>query len=314
VSKDDIDVRALTPFQQDAAQGSYAAAMSGYLSWLAPRLDAVTASLDGARAALRQQAMTAKGHARTPGIVADLALGWKYFLDFAAGAGVIGAAERDQASREVWSALLLVAARQDEAIAEQDPAGRFLKLLTAVLTSGRAHATDRDGLEPADPLMWGWREDVGGSEGSSPSRKAQGKQVGWVDGDDHFLDAEAAYAEVQRLGDDQGERLALSKSQLGRHLKAVGLLRSVEADKTTTRRTLQGREHAVWHLAAGSLLPPKTGETGGGAAKNGTAGTSPPPGSPNGTGKPGAKTGAFVAGAPPVPPVPPVFGEDEVIL
>jgi hypothetical protein len=317
VTKDDIDVRALTPLQEDAAQGLYAAAMSGYLRWLAARLDQIRSTLDAERALLRQKAMTTRGHARTAGIVADLALGWMYFLEFAVEACVLDAAEGDEVYRDAWATLLQVAAKQEEAIADQEPAGRFLKLLTSVLASGRGHVTNRDGLEPADALMWGWREELGSSEDFKPFRKAQGKQVGWVDGDDLFLDPEISYAEVQRLGDDQGERLALSKAQLGRHLKAGGWLRSIEAEKTTTRRTLQGREHAVWHLAAGSLIPAKTGGTGGTgveAAKNGGEHTNSAPFSQNGTCKPAAETRSFAAGPTCDPPVPPVSGRDEVVL
>jgi hypothetical protein len=55
VTQDDIDVRALTPFQQDASQGLYAAAMSGYLRWLAARLDHVSAALDAERASFARR-------------------------------------------------------------------------------------------------------------------------------------------------------------------------------------------------------------------------------------------------------------------
>jgi len=40
--------------------------------------------------------------------------------------------------------------------------------------------------------------------------------------EDLYLDGDATYAEIQRLGDEQGERLALSKSQLGKHLNTIG--------------------------------------------------------------------------------------------
>jgi len=313
VTKNDIDVRMLTPFQHEAAQGRYAAAMAGYVRWLASRLDQIKAALDGERSELRQQALSVNGHARTPGIVADLALGWRYFLAFALDVGAITDAERKAIAAEVWTILLKAAAKQNEEIAEQDPATRFFKLVNAALTSGRAHVTNRLGSLPDVPQMWGWRPDDVGAEQSSPRWKPQGRQIGWIDEDDLYLDNEAAYAEVQELGDEQGERLALTKSQLGKHLKSLGMLLSTETDKTTIRKTLQGRERAVWHLSMEVLLPEKTGRTGRTGRKSQEVpaeGMVLSPGLQNGLAEPGDQTGGIPAANPhrlPVPPVLPVF-------
>ena len=260
------------------------------------------------------------GHARTPGILADIAVGWMNFLRFAKESGVLTEVDKERMVEDVWNTLAQLGTEQQIEIADQDPVFRFLKLLNTTLVSGRAHVTNRDGGQPADPEMWGWRvEDVGPSD--SPSHhKPQGRQVGWVDNDDLFLDPEAAYAEVQRLGEDQGDRLAVSKSQLSRHIKEANLLRNFEPEKTTSRRTLQGRERAVLHLSVGSLLPPKTGGTGGTGSqpqKDGEKGSDLPPCSSPEGGKQGETTGGF---APErvqnrtVPPVPPVSGREGVPL
>src|SRR5262249_41370355 len=149
-------------------------------------------------------------------------LGWQHFLQFAVEVCAITPHERDQILRDVWAILSAAAATQNEEITDQAPEVRFFKLLNAVLTSGRAHVTGDDGLEPADPQLWGWRRtDSGNGEESGPCWKPQGKQIGWVEDRDLFLDPDATYAELQRLGDDQGERLALSRMQLGKHLKAA---------------------------------------------------------------------------------------------
>jgi hypothetical protein len=321
ISKGEIDVRDLTPFQNDAAEGLYAAAMSAYLCWLAPQYRALHNSLDSERAELRSAAMSSIAHTRTPGIVADMVLGWTHFLRFAEESGIITEEDRNRITEDVWKALAKVADEQAMDLAEQDPVLRFLKLLHTTLTSGRAHVTDRDGGEPLNPEMWGWRAEQGGSSDSGPRNKPQGRQVGWIDGDDLFLDPDAAYAEVQRLGDDQGDRLAVSRPQLCRQIKEAAFLRSCETDKTTSRRTLQGRERAVLHLSVGSLLPPKTGGTGGTGSnpeKNGEISPISPPCGPAQIGQQGAPMGGLAAGqyqnraVPPVPPVPPVFETDEI--
>ena len=82
LAKGDLRITDLTPHQQDAAQGLYAASMAGYVRWLAASYGAVQARLPGEHAALRAKALAefTSAHARIPGAVADLALGLNYFL------------------------------------------------------------------------------------------------------------------------------------------------------------------------------------------------------------------------------------------
>jgi hypothetical protein len=255
VGKGDIDVTRLTPYQQAGVRGLYAQAMAAFLARLAPHYDQVRTALPAEYATLRARALAADGHPRTPGVVADLALGLNYFLGFAKEAGAITAAEEAELWGKGWAALLEAAAEQAADIAGQDPARRFLRLLAAVLSSGRAHLAARDGGEPEGPASCGWRlEGAGPANVPAGCWRPQGRLVGWLDGDDVFLDPESAYAEAQRLGGDQGEQLTLSQRQLHKRLNESGLLASREGKKLTTRRTLQGAERPVLHLVAGALI------------------------------------------------------------
>jgi len=259
VEQGEIDVKGLTPYQEDAARDLYAAATSGDLSWLAARYDQVRVALAGERAAWRDKAVSAGGHARTPGIVADLALGWHYFLTFAAEAGAVTSAERDHVFAAVWEALLGCAAEQGEELAAQDPTNRFLALLAAAVVSGRGHFANYNGVAPEDePEAWGWQRRPGEDQAWAPL----GRQLGWVCGDDLYLDPEASYAEAQRLGEEQGERLPVSQRQLHKRLKERDLLAGVEAGRLTCLRILQGRERAVLHLRTSGLTPQKSGFSG----------------------------------------------------
>jgi hypothetical protein len=259
VAQGQIDLPALTPYQQEAARGLYAAAMSAYLCWLAPRYEQVRADLGGERAALRDRALRAGGHPRTPGIVADLAIGWQYVLNFATETGAINRVEHDEIAGAVWACLLRGAAEQEADLSSQDQVNRFLALLSAAVASGRGHFTNDTGGPPTyDPEAWGWQ---GGGDPMAP-RSPRGKQLGWIDGDDLYLDPESAFAEAQRLGEEQGERLAVSQRQLHKRLHERGLLASTEAGRLTTRRVLQGRERAVLHLRSSCLSPQKSGFSG----------------------------------------------------
>jgi hypothetical protein len=317
VAHGEIQISALTPYQAAAARGDYAQAMSGYIRWLAPRYEEIRRGFAQERADLRDRAVSLDGHARTPGIVADLALGWKYFLDFAVDIGAIAQSERDQTVKYVWQALLASAGQQEAEIAAQDSANRFLELLVSSVASGRAYVADRLGDAPDEACAWGWRSETVEVGGKAETRlRPQGKQIGWLDDEDLYLDPDASYAEVQRLAEEHGDRIPLSPRQLQKRLKERHLLVSTEKGKNVTRRTLQGRERCVLHLRAGCLTPQKQGEQGERGARPENPEKNPPnlpPYSLNGDQKQGAEVGEFSrenSSAPPVPPIPPVSGRD----
>jgi hypothetical protein len=259
IRKGDIHLPSLTPYQQDAGDGVYAAAMAGYLRWLAARYDKVLTSLPQERAALRTKALSGHLHPRVPGVVADLALGWKYFLDFALEAGAITPDERTEIATQVWDNLLAAAAVQTSEIEARDAARRYIELLMAAIASGRAHLTGANGQEPVDPGAWGWKLAAhAGPDGETHECwRCQGHCVGWVDNDHVYLDPEACYAEAQRLAEEQGERIGLTQNQLHRKLKEQGLLASTEKDRATVRRQHLGRDRAVVHLYKATLLSQK---------------------------------------------------------
>jgi hypothetical protein len=260
-------IATLTPFQKDAAAGLYAQALVAFVAWLAPQYDQVRGRLPAEFAGLRSRALAAENHPRTPGIIADLALGLKYFLDFALHVGAIEPWDRDTHAQRGWQLLLGAATEQTQELLALDPPRRFLQLLAAAIASGRAHLVGPDGAEPGAlerPIVWGWRlEEFGSGEHATMRWRSQGKAIGWVDGENVYLNPDAAYAEAQRFGDDQGERLPLSQSQLYRQLRDSKLLARHEQFKTTIRVTLQGAARAVLYLRPGVLSPPgEQGEQG----------------------------------------------------
>src|ERR1700681_2845641 len=112
VAPGDIDPKRLSACQRDAAAGLYARATAGYIQWLAPRLDQVRAQMSAAHSRYREQASHEGLHRRTPGIVADLFIGWERFLDFALEAEALTPSEAEVYRARVWNALIDVARRQ----------------------------------------------------------------------------------------------------------------------------------------------------------------------------------------------------------
>jgi hypothetical protein len=249
----------LSACQRDAASGLYALAMAGYVHWLAPQMDAIRGRLQAEQAELRDMASGDGQHARTPGIIAGLALGLRYLLDFALTAGAISEVERAELWRRGWTALTEAAAAQAAGIAAAEPAGLFLRLLSAAVASGSAHIANQKGEEPPEPQRWGWRRD-----GTDLLHKPQGVRAGWLADGEVYLEPEASFAAVQRMARDQNETFAITAHTLRRRLKEKGLLATTDAarGKLTVRKMLQGVRRDVLHIAKiGAPGAPQTGPT-----------------------------------------------------
>src|SRR5690606_23294545 len=117
------------------------------------------------------------------------------------------------------------------------------------ISSGRVHLVNLLGSRPDNPRVWGWR-----SEDGDTSWNPLGNQIGWVSGEDVYLDAESTFAEIQRFASEQGDALALTQRQLHKRLKESNVLASSEAQRVTSRRMLQGHERTVLHIRAGVLF------------------------------------------------------------
>jgi len=246
--KGDVDVIALTACQADAASGLYASAMAGYVRWLASRYEEVSAHLSDEVRELRAAATRPGVHPRTPDITANVALGLRHFIAFAQDAGALTEKEAEALWERGWAALTEVAAQQATHIGAAEPAGLFVRLLSAAITSGRAYVEAPDGGGPANPQAWGWREDRG-------EWRPQGNLVGWLDGEDLYLQPDASFAAAQAMGIGTRDEIAVSSYTLRKRLHERGLLASVDAtrDRLTVRHILGGTRRAVLHLRAESL-------------------------------------------------------------
>jgi hypothetical protein len=249
----------LTACQKDAAVGLYAQALSAFVQWLAPRYEAIRQRLPQERAELREKAIVQRtgGHARTPALVADLALGLKYFLNFAVDAGAIMKEERDDLAQRGWKALGDAAREHAKHTETSEPCGMFCRLLAAALANGSAHVAGPGGGEPVNQPAWGWRQiTVGAGPYRHTEWQPRGQRIGWVNGSDLYLEPEASHAAAQELARDQGEALPVTPRVLHKRLKERGLLVSwdIHRQRTTVRRTLEGiSDREVLHLRADAL-------------------------------------------------------------
>jgi hypothetical protein len=255
VGEGEVDLDRLTACQKDAALGRYASVMAGFVKWLAQRYATVQAELPHRRVQLRDKAVVGNQHARTPALLADLVIGLHYFLDFAVSIGAIDHTNRVEVSERGWNALVAAAEQHADQLIHAEPCGQFLRLLHAALASGRAHVASPAGAEPVNASACGWRSVTIGAD-SHQEWRPLGKRIGWMSGEDLYLEPVAAFAESQKLAAELGEALPVSDRALWRRMRERGLLASWDQSRkrNTVRRSLEGVRHRdVIHLRADTL-------------------------------------------------------------
>ncbi len=252
-----VDWQRMTAAQADGARGLYAAAMAGFISWIAEDYEGWQSRLRDAQRQQRVFADKIVAHRRTPDVIASLTVGFMVFTAFAAHVGVLTAEARKALHGRAWAALTGGGAEQAAEQADQDPAQRFLALLRGAVASGAAHfAAAKDGGQPENPGAWGWqRRTYAGDTVWEP----RGARVGWVDGADAYLEPEAAYEATRRAG----AGLTISANTLRRRLSENGLLVTVDAgrQRTTVRKTVDGVRRDVLHLPSAAVVDVDQDET-----------------------------------------------------
>ncbi|WP_232056234.1 DUF927 domain-containing protein [Tuwongella immobilis] len=246
--------------QQEALSGQYAQSMAGFLAWLAPQYDDLIQRLPLELASLRSEQMRQSMHARTPSNLAQLALGLKWFLDYAQFIDAISESDRDALNLRARTAWNETGTAQLEETESADPATGFMRLLRAAIAGGSGFVAAGDGGPPESPLAWGWQQEnyFAGDEGVVVRYRSHGTLVGWLDEGQLYLEPDASYSVVHRMARDQGECFEITLKTLIRRLKERGMLLSRDAarNKNVMRRTLVGQRRNVLHVKWPGLEPP----------------------------------------------------------
>jgi len=236
VNPGDINPANLTELQRNHSLGLYTRAMSAYIRWLAPRMDKMKSELLERHRNLRTLASNSTIHKRTPDIVASLGVGLEVFLEFAVENKVLSAAESQLLFDRCWTALGQLAEKQVLYQISEDPVKRFIELLQAAFVIGRAHLVDSKTQEvPTEAKRWGWRENRFGDLTS------QGERIGWMNGDEVWLQPDAAFAVVQKIANSQHSTIHVSKETLWKRLAHQGLIQVSEGEqKNLIKRSVGG--------------------------------------------------------------------------
>jgi hypothetical protein len=152
--------------------------------------------------------------------------------------------------------------REDQAKhhAASEPTGQFVSLVTACLSSGRAHLASPSGGMPAvspnvaSPNACGWREKpLGDRMEWCPS----GDCVGWLENEQIYLQPEATYRTVQDMARTMGESFCITLPTLKKRLHEKGLIASRDENRQvfTTRKTLGGSRKDTLHIVFNAIFP-----------------------------------------------------------
>lgn len=266
VQRGDVKLPRLSECQRDAAAGLYASAMAGFTSWLAPQYAGVRAGLDAERVELRDLFVGRFPHARTPDTIANLLLGLRYLLRFAECVGAIDRHQREELWQRGQVAFRAVAEQQGEHQRAADPVARFPEMVAAILSSGRGHVAGPDGRvpdAPPSPLAWGWEERGvrAGLDGSVAAYYGRGNKIGWVHGDELYLDPDSTYAALAEFAREQGQAYPVTQQTLTRRLNESKVLLRTDTGRTTYPVTLEGTRRRVLVLPR-SLIAGESGQPG----------------------------------------------------
>ena len=244
-----VSLPALTAAQEAARQGKYAMAMAGYVQWLASRRDQILRSLPRRLDVLRNELRRHRPHPRTPDNLAQAVIGLDIWAEFAEDAGAVTSEEADQLRQRLNAVLPEIADVQRSILSAADPAGRLVPLLRASIKSGNAHAGGLNGGPPDSSAHLGWSTVDGAT-------RPQGRRIGWVEGDELFLDFTMAFAAAQEAAEAAGEPLTITPTRLKKRLHEQGQLRSVDKQRETLtiRKTIEGKRVEVLHVLVRALL------------------------------------------------------------
>lgn len=249
----DIDTCVLGECQAAAAAGVYAKALAGFIRWVARDKEGVLKAFREDRVRYRSELGTTAEHKRTAHAAGDMLAALAVVLRFAESCGAI----EPDAARAILDRGGRMAVDEAEVQAEHirsvDPVERFLGLLRAALSSGAAHLTDRQGHTPNEhrPLC-GWLND-------GKDWRPGGRRIGWLAGDNVYLDPDAAYAEIAAMAGRQLEPLSQSRRTLWTGLFKRGHIDQVSERggkrRNTVPRIVGGVEKEVISLLTSTVFP-----------------------------------------------------------
>lgn len=261
MKRDDVNLSNLTSLQDSARSGRLAAAMAGFIQWLALRFEDLKKSFPLKVRDLRDAHLKefASAHPRTPDIFASLYAAADLLLDYLEEIGVIGSTSVLELADGINETLKAAMRLQGQYQRQSDEVERFIALLRGCFSAGDVHVGDHLNQGPPKVKAWalGWRTPHGGAEVAGC-----GSPIGWINEpkNEIWLEPEPAFKAVQRFANNQNEPVIIQKHTLWKRLFERGLLIAYEKDgkssemRPTAKRQAGGRSARVLVMSANLII------------------------------------------------------------
>lgn len=211
VLRDTVNKDLLTTAQREADY--LPKAMAGYLLWLAKHWDAIKADFQDRITILRDE-MRGDYHLRTPEMFANLLLGIKLGLTFAAESGALSKAEAKVLFINAKAEIKSLAESQSEHVKDELPTQRFINVLESLISQGDFYLKDMEGKAESDGKTW----------------------FGWFDKDYVYIHSDTAYNSVSEFLRREGAAPLLKQKGLYSMLARHELIMPTEKNKTSSER------------------------------------------------------------------------------
>jgi hypothetical protein len=236
LSKDTVNKERLTACQHDAGKGLYAQAMAGYLRHLAT-LDGIGGKRKKRVEELRNSLSAPGRHAKSAQTLADLAVGFEFFLNYAEKIEAITSAQADALWQRLWRVLCKLALDQDKIQSTQDPAREVLIRLKSAIGLRRIFLRD---IGPRADTEENQRNGLpyGVMEIGDRDTDEMGQDIEWL------CDPDELYSAILKLYRDQGEALPWAKPTLWERLQQAGYTKTNEG-RTTYKTSGKNRRRVI---------------------------------------------------------------------
>ena len=249
-----INLAKLSVCQAEAGSGLYSEAMAGYIQFLAKQYKGLFQKVQDRVRELRAEiSNSANGqHLRTPDILANLAVGIEYFLNFAKGSGAIDEKEYQTIWKHCWNTLISLGEAQTQHVREEDPVRAALRFLKSADRAGRLIFRNPD-------VDSGTMGNLEGGPTVDLNQNRSDWFVGWRkdEGSDWLCDPEQLWKVIHNLFREQSREMPKTRTELFQEMENDGWITPRdEKDRPgmpTVRHQIQGRRQRVIEIPAKSF-------------------------------------------------------------
>jgi hypothetical protein len=259
ISREDVDLEALSRMQRN--KEVLAAAMSGYIRYVAGSYDALAADLPAQREHLRGilREKLPGSHPRTPDTAAVLIVALRQLRDYTVGVGAMDEEEVRALYERARDGVVEAAMAHVAATSGGDPSTRFVEILLSLFEAGRAHLEDRETREaPHGCERLGWSDvPFWGSEVTTCN--SHGDPIGWADEGYLYLHPDLAYAAVSEFARKGGIPFGIRPRALwdamARSEKSLA-----DPGRSTTTARIRGETKRVIKMPRSAVFGPEVEE------------------------------------------------------